>query len=82
MKKTFDAVQWMRQRRAQIDEEDRGLSWDEKRQKTRECVLRDPILAEFCAQKSYSTERPVTMARQTPAPYGPGAGPSNKRETQ
>ena len=32
MKKEFDAVAWMRIRRAKIDEEDHGLSWEEKRE--------------------------------------------------
>jgi hypothetical protein len=45
MKKTFDAVAWMRQRRAEIDEEDASLTWTEKREKTRKQVLQDPILA-------------------------------------
>jgi len=35
MKTFFDAVAWMRARRAEIDEEDRSLSWEEKREKTR-----------------------------------------------
>jgi hypothetical protein len=45
MTKTFDAVQWMRQRRAQIDEEDRGLSWEEKRRRTHQIIMQDPLLA-------------------------------------
>ncbi|HSW44206.1 MAG TPA: hypothetical protein VLM89_01385 [Phycisphaerae bacterium] len=45
MTKTFDAVQWMRQRRAQIDEEDHGLSWEEKRLRTRQIIRQDPLLA-------------------------------------
>ncbi len=45
MNKTFDAVQWMRQRRAQIDDEDRDLSWDQKRLKTRQVIKQDPLLA-------------------------------------
>jgi hypothetical protein len=32
MKKEFDAVVFMRTRSAAIDEEDRGLSWKEKRE--------------------------------------------------
>ena len=43
MKKTFDAVDWMRKRRTEIDEEDQGLSWEEKRKKT-QCILEgDPL---------------------------------------
>jgi len=41
--KTFDAVAWMRTRRSQIDEEDRGLSWEEKHAKTRRLLKDDPL---------------------------------------
>ena len=34
MKKTFDAVAWMRRRRAEIDKEDEGLAWEERSRKT------------------------------------------------
>jgi hypothetical protein len=34
MKKTFDAVEWMRRRRAEIDKEDEGLTWEERSRKT------------------------------------------------
>ncbi len=44
MKKRFDAVSWMRQRRAKIDDEDASLTWIQKREKTRDQVLQDPIL--------------------------------------
>lgn len=43
MKKTFDAVDWMRKRRTEIDEEDQGLSWEEKRKKTRHILEDDPL---------------------------------------
>ena len=43
MKKTFDAVAWMRKRRAEIDEEDQGLSWAGKHKKTRELIEKDPL---------------------------------------
>lgn len=38
MKKTFDAVKWMRHRREQIDKEDAGLTWEERKQKTRAAI--------------------------------------------
>jgi hypothetical protein len=47
MKKTFDSVSWMRQRRVQIDNEDANLTWMQKREKTRDQVLQDPILAQL-----------------------------------
>ena len=34
MKKTFDAVAWMRRRRTEIDKEDEGLTWEERSRKT------------------------------------------------
>jgi hypothetical protein len=43
MKTSFDAVAWMRARRAKIDEEDQALSWAEKREKTRRLLETDPL---------------------------------------
>lgn len=48
MKKTFDAVSWMRRRRTQIDEEDRLLTWEQKRHRTHEQARQDPVLAQLC----------------------------------
>ena len=39
----FDAVAWMRRRREKIDEEDHGLSWEEKHTKTRRLLENDPL---------------------------------------
>ena len=41
--RTFDAVAWMRGRREEIDEEDQGLSWEEKHIKTRRLLENDPL---------------------------------------
>jgi len=41
--KTFDAVVWMRTRREKIDEEDQGLSWEKKHNKTRQIIENDPL---------------------------------------
>jgi len=43
VKKTFDAVAWMRKRREEIDKEDQGLSWEEKHEKTRKLLEKDPL---------------------------------------
>ncbi len=43
MEKTFDAVAWMRNMRTEIDEEDRNLTWEEKRQKTRNLLENDAL---------------------------------------
>jgi hypothetical protein len=43
VKKTFDAVAWMRKRREEIDKEDEGLSWEEKHKKTQKLLEKDPL---------------------------------------
>lgn len=41
--KSFDAVAWMRKRRVEIDEEDEGLTWEERTKKTLELLENDPL---------------------------------------
>jgi len=41
--RAFAAVAWMRRRREIIDEEDEGLSWEEKHIKTRQLLENDPL---------------------------------------
>ena len=60
MNKTFDAVAWMRRRRTQIDEEDRRLTWAQKRERAHEEILQDPLLAPLSAQ----TAMPEKVARR------------------
>ena len=43
MSKRFDAVAWMRKRRAEIDKDDEGLSWEEKARKTVNLLHDDPL---------------------------------------
>lgn len=43
MKKTFDAVGWMRQRRIEIDRETEGLSWEARSQRIRESLKGDSL---------------------------------------
>lgn len=43
MNKRFDAVEWMRKRRAEIDGEDEGLSWQEKSKRTLKAIQTDPV---------------------------------------
>jgi len=43
MKKTFDAVGFMRKRRTEIDEEDAALTWEERTAKTRKLLENDPL---------------------------------------
>jgi hypothetical protein len=50
MSKGFDAVAWMRERREKIDQEDRGLSWEEKREKMQRLLEADPLWARLKAR--------------------------------
>ncbi len=43
MSKNFDAVEFMRLRREEIDREDQGLSWEERSRKTRKLLEADPL---------------------------------------
>ena len=43
MNKTFDAVAWMRKRRAEIDQETQGLSWQERARKIQEALKGDRL---------------------------------------
>jgi len=43
VRKTFDAVDWMRTRRAKIDQEDQTLSWEEKHKRTHRLLETDPL---------------------------------------
>lgn len=43
MAKEFDAVDWVRKRREEIDDEDRGLSWSEQSSKTLDLLRDDPL---------------------------------------
>jgi hypothetical protein len=43
MSKGFKAVEWMRRRRTEIDQEDQGLSWSERSEKTLRILENDPL---------------------------------------
>ncbi len=45
MNKDFDTVAWMRKRRSEIDEEDEGLTWEQKVRKTTGLLQDDPLWA-------------------------------------
>ena len=59
MKKTFDAVAWMPQRRTQIDEEDRSLTWEQKRRKIHDEALRDPLLSCLYEESVVAQAKPL-----------------------
>jgi len=71
MKKEFDAVAWMRARRARIDEEDQGLSWGEKRQKTRRLLEADPLWLRLRNRTFEPAGTPPRVLREPPVEYGP-----------
>ena len=70
MKKEFDAVAWMRARRANIDEEDQGLSWEEKRKKTRRLLEADPLWVRLKGRVVVPTGTLPTVVREPGAEYG------------
>ena len=71
MKKAFDAVSWMRRRRIEIDEEDGTLTWVQKRQRTHEEVLQDPLLMPLCSETVVSgTARRMVAKKPLSACHG------------
>jgi hypothetical protein len=63
-----DAVAWMRERRAKIDEEDRGFSWAEKREKTRALLETYPLWLRLRKRAVVPSSSPRLVVRE------PGAG--------
>ena len=70
MKKDFDAVVWMRARRTKIDEEDQGLSWEEKREKTRRLLETDPLWRRLKERAIEPTGTPRMVVREPRGRYG------------
>ncbi len=70
MKTSFDAVAWMRARRARIDEEDRGLSWAEKHEKTRRLLENDPLWVRLRKRAVEPSSAPRTVAEEAGPEYG------------
>ena len=69
MKTSFDGVAWMRERRAKIDEEDRGLSWAEKREKTRRLLEADPLWLRLRTRAVEPSSAPQMVVREPGADY-------------
>ena len=69
MKTSFDAVAWMRTRRAKIDEEDQGLSWAEKREKTRTLLETDPLWLRLRKRAVEPSSAPRLVVREPGADY-------------
>ena len=70
MMTSFDAVAWMRARRAKIDEEDQGLSWAEKREKTRNLLETDPLWFRLRKRAVEPYSAPCMVVREPGADYG------------
>jgi hypothetical protein len=66
----FDAVDWMRTRRAAIDKEDRNLSWEEKREKTRRLLETDPLWRMLKSRAIEPAATPPTAVRERREKYG------------
>ena len=64
MTKRFDAVAWMRKRRAEIDADDEGLTWQEKARKTVDLLHDDPLWRRL--------KRRVVAPPTSPAPRAAG----------
>ena len=64
MKKTFDAVTWMRKRREEIDKEDQGLSWEEKHEKTRKLLEKEPLWPNLRKRPVEPTSVPVEKSKR------------------
>jgi hypothetical protein len=65
MSKPFDAVAWMRKRRAEIDKEDEGLSWEEKARKTAQCLSNDPLWKRLQGRMIAPPASPAPRAEST-----------------
>ncbi|MCL6613624.1 MAG: hypothetical protein K6U03_03210 [Firmicutes bacterium] len=70
MEKAFDAVQWMRKPRAEIEEEDQGLTWSEKRRKTHGIVMGDPLLAALYTRIVTPEQVGLMLVKESPSTYG------------
>ena len=62
MKKSFDAVGWMRKRRIEIDRETEGLSWEERSQRILESLEGDPLWERLKGRTAPQTPRTSTRS--------------------
>ena len=69
MPNEFKAVDWMRRRREEIDHEDSGLSWEEKRSKTRRMVENDALWKGLLGQLYGSAQTPESVIKEEKKPY-------------
>ncbi|MBU2573591.1 MAG: hypothetical protein KKH28_05895 [Elusimicrobia bacterium] len=75
MKKTFDAVAFMRLRREEIDREDAGLTWKQKRERTRQTLEKDPLWQRLRERGVQPAPPGIMTAREkTETDYGKSNG--------
>jgi hypothetical protein len=65
MMKRFDAVEWMRKRREEIDEEDGGLTWEERRDKTLKLLHDDPLWKRIEKRVVRSPKKPANTPEES-----------------
>ena len=77
MKKTFDAVGWMRKRRIEIDRETESLSWEERSQYINNSLRGDPLWARIKDRtppiSRRATMQHVSTVQESPGDYSAGA---------
>jgi hypothetical protein len=81
MKTPFDAAAWMRARRAKIDEEDQGLSWAEKHEKTRRLLETDPLWLRLRKRAVEPSSAPRMVVREPGADHGTKAPDWSERNS-
>ncbi|HPO12884.1 MAG TPA: hypothetical protein PLI09_05520 [Candidatus Hydrogenedentes bacterium] len=68
MKKNFDAVEWMRQRRIEIDKETEGCSWEARSQRIQDSLKGDPLWERIRDRTvscgPYTTVKYITSAKE------------------
>lgn len=78
--KRFDAVAFMRKRREEIDQEDAGLSWEERSRKALRIVRKDPLWKQFERRVADLRTLRGLMISDTGGAYG--SSKSSKRSTK
>jgi len=69
--KPFNAVAWMRRRREKIDEEDHGLSWEDKRIKTHQLIENDPLWIRLKDRVVKPSGSPSVALQESRGRHGP-----------
>ena len=70
MKKTFDAVAFMRKRREELSREYEGLSWKEREKRVREALKDDPLWQRLKDRVVPSLVQQPFVVRESETKYG------------